>query len=171
MFEGMPPIGEIPTTTVLAGPKEPGERLDLEGRLVQMDGTPAPDGTVLYLYHTDATGRYTRGEGQREGMRHGRLRGWVRGDANGHFHVTTIRPASYPDSRIPQHIHMLVKEPGRSRYWIDDVLFDDDPFVTQEELVHIEHRGGDQLIHLERTENGWHGRFTVILGKNIPGYR
>jgi protocatechuate 3,4-dioxygenase, beta subunit len=172
MFEGMPPIQQIPTTVVLAGKDEPGERLELQGRIVRLDGTPAPDGTVLYLYHTDATGRYTRAEGQREGMRHGRLRGWVRPDAQGHFQVKSIRPVSHPDSRIPQHIHMLVKEPGLSRYWIDDILFDDDPFLTKAELAHVEQRGGDLVIHLERSpENVWTGQPTITLGKNIPDYR
>jgi protocatechuate 3,4-dioxygenase beta subunit len=172
MFEGMPPIGQITSVVELAGKDEAGERLELQGRIVRLDGSPAPEGTVLYLYHTDATGHYTPAEGQREGMRHGRLRGWVHPNADGHFQVKTIRPASYPNSRAPQHIHMLVKEPGLSCYWIDDLLFDDDPFVTKEALAHLEHRGGERLVHLQHTrENGWRGAFTVILGKNIPGYR
>lgn len=171
MFEGMPPIEQIPSTAVLASANEPGERMELSGTAFKIDGTTPAAGVVVYLYHTDATGRYTPEPGQKEGRRHGHLRGWVRTDPNGHFQVKSIRPASYPDSRIPQHIHMLVKEPGLTRYWIDDVWFDDDPFVTKEELARTEQRGGDRLTHLDRTTNGWSGQYTIILGKNIPGYR
>ena len=41
-------------SVVIAGTSEPGERLVLEGRVLQPDGrTPAP-GVLLYAYHTNA---------------------------------------------------------------------------------------------------------------------
>jgi protocatechuate 3,4-dioxygenase beta subunit len=41
-------------------------------------------------------------------------------------------PGSYPGSRNPAHIHAVIKLPGKKARWIDDFLFDGDPFVTSD---------------------------------------
>lgn len=172
MFEGMPAWDQIPAEATLAGRNETGGRLLIEGRIVTTDGhTPAPD-VVLYAYHTDATGRYRPFEGQRTGRRHGRLRGWVKTGADGRFRFETIRPAAYPNGQDPAHIHLLVKEQGKDVYWIDDIVFDDDPRLTPAWRERYDQRGGDHVVHLEgNADQGWTGSTTIILGRNVPGYR
>ena len=61
---------------------------------------------------------------------------------DGRYTFETVRPGSYPNSRNPQHIHMHVIEPGRCTYWIDDVLFTDDPLLNDAERNRREPRGG-----------------------------
>lgn len=169
MFEGMPT--NLTWQTVVAPSEEPGERLELTGTIYKPDGkTPAPH-VVLYVYQTDNKGLYSKGPSQPRATRHGRLRGWMKTDAQGRYKFTTIRPASYPNSNIPQHIHPIIKEPGLSLYWIDEFLFEDDPMLTQQERAKQEGRGGMGILKVAKNANGvWVGTRNIILGKNIPNY-
>jgi protocatechuate 3,4-dioxygenase beta subunit len=169
MFEGMPK--DISWQTTIAGPDEPGEKLIMTGTIYKQDGkTPAPD-VILYVYHTDNKGLYSPAPKQTQAKRHGHLRGWVKTDAQGRYEFKTIRPASYPNSRNPQHIHPLIKEPGVTLYWIDEFLFADDPVLTENEKSNQEKRGGSGIITLKKNEQGvWVGKRDIVLGMNIPNY-
>ncbi|HEY3429370.1 MAG TPA: intradiol ring-cleavage dioxygenase [Cyclobacteriaceae bacterium] len=169
MFDGMPE--SLSWQTTIAGPDEPGEVLIIRGTIFKLDGkTPAPD-VILYVYHTDNKGLYSPAPRQTQAKRHGHLRGWVKTDAKGVYEFKTIRPASYPNSRNPQHIHPIIKEPGATLYWIDEFLFDDDPLLSENEKSHQEKRGGNGIITLKKNEKGeWVGKRDIILGKNIPNY-
>jgi protocatechuate 3,4-dioxygenase beta subunit len=172
MFEGMPAVEKIPSSTRIAGGNEPGERLEISGKVFLPDGnTPAKD-IILYLYQTDASGKYSPGDTQTIARRHGHLRSWVKTGEDGSFHISTIRPASYPNTRIPQHIHIFVKEPGKSVYYIDEVWFDDDPMLTDEMKNKSEKRGGNMLVQVSKNAaNVWMGNMNIILGMNIPNYK
>jgi len=124
------------------------------------------------MYHTDASGRYTVADTQTAAKRHGHLRGWAKTNENGAFKFISIRPAPYPGGKIPAHLHMLVKEPGKTLYYIDEVWFDDDPFVTKELRDKAEKRGGYLIIHLAKdSRNVWVGELVITAGLNIPGYK
>lgn len=151
----------------IAGTTERGRPLVIEGHVTTADGKPAA-GVIIYAYHTDDGGEYPHGI-----TAHGRLRGWVRTDSTGAYRFDTIRPGAYPARNIPQHVHMHVIEPGRGTYYIDDLLFDDDPLLTVDRLkAPRAGRGGDGLAHphVDR-QSIWHVRRDIALGKNIPGYR
>ena len=170
LFEGMP-ANPGPSARI-AGTDEVGESLRIEGVIYQPDGkTPAP-GIILYVYQTDHTGRYTPGPNQIHARRHGHLRGWAQSDERGRYAIQTIRPASYPNSKNPQHIHPIIFEPTANRYyWIDEFLFDDDPLLSREEKNRQPQRGGGGILTLKKGERGgWTGRRDIILGKNIPNY-
>jgi protocatechuate 3,4-dioxygenase beta subunit len=169
MFDGMP--SALSWRTTIAGPDESGEQLLVSGTIYKQDGrTPAPD-VILYVYHTDNKGLYSPAPKQTQAKRHGHLRGWVKTDANGRYEFKTIRPASYPNSKNPQHIHPIIKEPGTTLYWIDEFLFDDDPVLTEKEKLNQEKRGGSGIISLKKNANGvWVGKRDIILGLNIPNY-
>ena len=78
---------------------------------------------------------------------------------------------SYPNSNIPQHIHITLKEPDNNEYYIDEYLFDDDPFLTQSERNKQEKRGGSGIVKLIRQSNGMsYATRDIVLGKNIPDY-
>jgi hypothetical protein len=152
---------------------EPGEKLRLEGTVRDRAGKPTA-GIIVYAYHTDARGVYppdTRAATP-SGRRHGTLRGWARTDATGRYAFATIRPASYPDSDIPQHVHMHVIEPGRCTYWIDDVHFTDDPFVKDLPYERLgQGRGGRGLVTPSRGADGtWRARRDIRLGEGIADY-
>jgi protocatechuate 3,4-dioxygenase beta subunit len=170
MYAGMPSAAGITSTLRLADDKEPGERMILHGSVMQKDGKTPASGIILYIYHTNAKGIYAAGDQQVHARSHGRLRGWVKTDAEGKFTINSIRPAPYPNGQIPAHIHIMVKEPGKTRYYIDEVWFDDDPFVTKSLRERAEKRGGDMIIHLTKKNDTWESSLPIRLGLNIPNY-
>jgi protocatechuate 3,4-dioxygenase beta subunit len=89
---------------------------------------PAAPGVVLYVYQTGVDGLY-----QGAGERVPRIRGYVKSDAQGRFRYRTIRPGSYPNSRIPAHIHTQLWGGGYEPQWNRDVNFVDDPYVSESE--------------------------------------
>lgn len=149
----------------IASPDEPGERLVLTGTVYQSDGvTPASD-ILIYAYHTNNEGVYPkRGDETGNGQRHGYLRGWLRTDADGSYRIESIRPMPYPGRSNPAHIHMTIKEPGRDEYWIDSVMFDDDPLLTDAARADLPGLGGSGIIKLTRDDQGtWHGARDIVL--------
>jgi protocatechuate 3,4-dioxygenase beta subunit len=170
MYAGMPSAAAITSTLRLADDKEPGERMILHGSVMQKDGKTPAAGIILYMYHTNAKGLYAPADQQVHARSHGQLRGWVKTDAQGKFTISSIRPAPYPNGEIPAHIHILVKEPGKTRYYIDEVWFDDDPFVTKSLREHAEKRGGNMTIHLAKKNDVWESTLPIKLGLNIPNY-
>lgn len=170
VFQGLPADPE--TFTRIAPVGEPGEKLVLEGVVRDAGGQPAP-GIIVYAYHTDATGLYPRDERFRDqaAFRHGRLRAWARTDGAGRYRFETIRPGSYPGTNEPAHVHLHVIEPGRCTYYIDDVLFDDDPLLTKQRRDRLEGRGGGGLTAPRKGGDGtWRVGRDIVLGKKIPGY-
>lgn len=151
-------------------PDGQGTRLAVNGIVYLQDGTPAA-GVIIYIYHTDQTGIYpVKGDETGWGKRHGRLRGWMKTNEKGEYKFFTLKPGSYPESRNPAHIHVTIKEPGKTEYWIDDYLFDDDPFLTPSERKHIQGRGGNGILQTKDVGNMLKAERHIYLGKNIPGY-
>ena len=144
---------------------EPGEPLVLTGRVFQPDGRTPAAGVVIYAYHTNAKGVYpTRGDERDWARRHGYLRGWVKTSVEGRYEFRTVRPATYPSRSAPAHIHLIVKEPGRQEYWIDQVVFEDDPLVDSRYRADHDGRGGSGIIRLTKDESGtWQGRRDIVL--------
>lgn len=150
------PFDDLTWSATISGEEEAGESLVLSGTVYAPDGsTPAKD-VILYAYHTNAEGVYpTRGDEKGWERRHGYLRGWIKTDEAGRYRFRTIKPGSYPGrSGSPAHIHMTVKEPGKHEYWIDDVFFDDDPFVTDAVRRNRRNRGGNGIVSLTAGEDG-----------------
>lgn len=158
--EGCEAVGErapetLGATAVLAGPDEPGERLIAEGRVFESDGVTPAAGIVIYAHHTNHEGLYADGSGETlEARRHGRLRGWVKTGADGFYRFESIKPAPYPDMTMPAHIHLMIGEPGRRTYYIDDIVFDGEHGVTERYHKRQELRGGSGIVRLTRNEAG-----------------
>jgi protocatechuate 3,4-dioxygenase beta subunit len=116
---------DAPSKITIASKEEPGERLIVSGKVLGPDGkTPLP-GVSIYVYHTDSRGYYTPGTNDNQNPR---LRGYLRTDAQGGYQFDTIKPASYPNSRVPAHIHYVVTSPGYKER-VFEIVFNDDPFV------------------------------------------
>lgn len=168
VFDGLP--AEVEPVACLAPAGEPGTPLRLEGTVRDATGAPAA-GVVLYAYQTDAKGVYPPDPRAttEAARRHGRLRGWARTGADGRYRFDTVRPGSYPSRDTPEHVHMHVIEPGRATYYLDDVLFDDDPLLTPARRRHPG-RGGPGIVTPRRDGGGWVVTRDVVLGANVPGY-
>lgn len=131
----------VASTARLAPAGEPGTPLVVRGRILQSDNKPAAN-VVVFAYQTDARGVYNH-----DNRRGWRLRGWARTDAQGRFEFHTIRPASYPNSRIAAHIHLTVEGPGLPRRWTPELHFRDDPFAARSaDALPVTTRNGVQSV-------------------------
>ncbi len=171
IYESPVALDRLSWTDTLPGFLETEPKLVVSGRVFHKDGkTPAAD-VVLYFYHTDRSGVYPqKGNETGWGKRHGYLRGWVKTNQNGEYRFYTFRPASYPDSNNPQHIHITVKEKGVVAYYIDDFLFDDDPMLSEGETTRLQKRGGSGLLRPVLKNGVYVAERNIVLGMNVPGY-
>ncbi|MEJ7585938.1 MAG: hypothetical protein WKI04_00095 [Ferruginibacter sp.] len=171
IYESPLPLERLPATDTLPDYDEEGVKIGIRGIVYQRDGhTPASD-VVMYIYHTDQQGYYsTRGTEKGWGKRHGYIRGWVKTDKNGFYQFYTLVPASYPNSNNPKHIHPVIKEAGKNEYWIDEFLFDDDPYLTAEYRKTAKERGGNGILKTTKKDGILLANRDIILGLNVPGY-
>ena len=168
VFEGLP--SSLAPTTRLAPAGEPGTPITLTGRVLGADGRPRA-GVIVYAYQTNAAGVYPP-SAIRAGAagRHGALRGWAMSGPDGRYTFETIRPGTYPTRDAPAHIHMHVIERGCVTYYIDDVMFDDDPLLTPAVRRTQTMRGGPGIVTATRTNGRWMATRDILLGRNIPGH-
>ncbi len=117
----------LTSTMTISNQKEAGEKLIISGTTFKADGKTAFPNVILYAYHTDSKGYYSK-IGTEKGVQkwHGRLHGWCKTDKNGRYEMQTIRPALYPDNSMPAHIHTAIKTDSGQMYWITDYVFKDD---------------------------------------------
>jgi protocatechuate 3,4-dioxygenase beta subunit len=133
---------EAPAQLRIAARDEPGEELHIAGVVLDDAGAPIRAASI-YVYQTDARGFYTPQDANAN--RIARIHGYLRADRNGRFEVVTIRPGSYPNTRIPQHVHFVVNATGFQER-VFEVVFDDDPNVNAQVRSQAARAHGAYLI-------------------------
>jgi protocatechuate 3,4-dioxygenase beta subunit len=114
-----------PSIVTVAGQEEPGERLIVTGRT--LDGRKPVADVSLYVFHTDAKGRYATDITDLAAAElNPRLHGSLRTDPKGQYQYETIRPGGYDNG--PAHVHYVVKAPGYKPLLLS-LQFEDDPIV------------------------------------------
>ena len=148
--ENNAPVGKIE----YVGPQEPGERMTVRLRLTDAAGKPRA-GVLVYAYQTSAKGFYAQNAAHVQAMagdvNHARLFGYVLTDDDGCIELRTIRPAGYPNSDLPQHIHLHADREGRSLD-VGEVVFTDDPRLT--ESVREEYEGHGAIVTTPAKQDG-----------------
>ena len=110
---------------VVAGPTEPGERLVVTGRVIA--GTKGIAGASVYVFQTDAKGRYSLEHSGPDAELDPRLHGALRTDGDGRYRYETVRPGSYGGNAA--HVHYIVVAEGYKPR-IFDLWFQDDPILV-----------------------------------------
>lgn len=141
---------------------EPGEPLIVAGTIYAADGKTPVEGARLYVYHTDASGHYTRNPLARQP----RLRGWMKTGADGRYEFRTIKPGAYPGGRAPAHIHATLAAPGQAEKWIEDFLFAGDPNVRPKDVSRAQQRG--TFSHILRLTRGGDGIWRAERDIRLP---
>ncbi len=113
----------------LVTPDTSGDRIRIEGRVFDGDGTPVPD-CLLEIWQADAQGRFADPQDKRA-LPNATFRGFGRcgTDPNGTYAFDTIKPGSVPDpDGKPQAPHILVAvfARGMLRHLYTRIYFDDD---------------------------------------------
>ncbi len=153
-----------PASGDVAPAGEPGERLEVRGVVYAADGrTPVP-GASLYVYQTDARGHYRPEDAM--GNQNPRLMLLLRSDAAGRYSYRSIRPGSYPGTRVPQHIHYEVAAPGHASR-IFEIVFEQDPLMTDEIRGQAAQPGSIYSLRRIEPGPGGVGQVTqdVVLGR------
>ena len=168
IYESSTAFEQLKEVDTLPDYNEPGPKIEISGIIYQHDGKTPASNVVLYIYHTDQQGLYSK-RGKEKG-RHGYIRGWIKTNANGFYKFYTLIPASYPNSNNPKHIHPIIKEPGISEYWIEEFLFDDDLLLPAQERTKANPRGGSGILKTELKEGQLKATRNIILGLNVSDY-
>lgn len=151
----------------IADRNEPGKRMIISGKIYKPDGeTPFPD-VIIYAYHTDSKGDYSK-KGNEKGVQrwHGYLYGWCKTDINGRYEINSIKPGRYPSNDAPAHIHAAIKEPeSSSPYHITDFVFSDDNMVNQKYLSTLSGIGDTGVVDLKMESDTLIGKRDIILKK------
>jgi len=110
---------------------EAGERIAVEGRVLDGDGKPVPD-AMLEIWQADAHGRYA-GEGAR-------FRGFGRTLTNlrGEYRFTTIKPGRVPGpggSAQAPHLNLSLFARGLLRQLTTRIYFGDEPSIGTDPVL------------------------------------
>lgn len=154
---------DLPASIQLSPASEPGERMAISGRCLSWQAGQPVTGVIVYACHTDAAGIY---DGGPAGTRHARLRGWMRTAEHSVYAFTSTKPAPYPDRTMPAHIHLIVLEPGRQPYWIDDIVVDGGSKVDAAYRIAQRNRSGSGIIPLKRQSGVWTGVRDIRLERH-----
>lgn len=125
-----------------------GEEIILSGTVTDAAGTPIPEAGID-IWQVDATGLYDLQSGDAAVMD---MRGRFRADAEGRFHMRTVRPIGYSvpmDGPVgqfvqqqgrhglrPGHIHVLVQAPGY-RELVTALYMADDPSIDSDTVFGV----------------------------------
>jgi protocatechuate 3,4-dioxygenase alpha subunit len=140
----------------LAADSVPGERIRLEGRLLDGAGEPVPDG-LIETWQADAEGHYrTSGDGF---VGFGR----VPTDSAGGFGLDTVRPGSVPGPGGPvqaPHILVSVLARGILTRLVTRIYFADEPANQSDSVLAMVPEARRRTLIAERTADG---RFRIDL--------
>jgi protocatechuate 3,4-dioxygenase beta subunit len=112
-----------------------GQRIIVEGRVLDEAGRPVPD-TVVEIWQANAAGRYIHGKDQWDAPLDPNFTGAGRviTDGEGRYRYVTVRPGAYPwgnhyNAWRPAHIHLSLLGPAFATRLVTQMFFPDDPLI------------------------------------------
>ena len=126
-----------PLAKSLWQPGQPGQRLQLRGRVLNTSGMPLAD-ALVELWHTDAFGNYPP------------LRASLKTKTNGSFGITTVLPGHNQGYRA-RHIHFVITHAAHRRlvtriFFKGDVNLDEAPFPELAVFLEESSIDGESLL-------------------------
>ncbi len=127
------------TIEKLAGPGVSGERVTIEGRVLDGDGKPVPD-AMIEIWQANAHGKYAHLEDNQDKPREPGFKGFgrVATDDDGAFRFTTIKPGRVPGPagqlQAP-HIVVSVFMRGLLKHLVTRLYFPDEPSNADDPIL------------------------------------
>jgi protocatechuate 3,4-dioxygenase alpha subunit len=150
-----------------------GERITIEGQVLDGDGLPVPD-AMIELWQANAAGRYNHPDDQQtDKPLDPNFRGYgrVATDADGRFRITTIKPGPVPgrgNTLQAPHINLAVFARGLLKhlytrlYFAEDAANANDPLLTS-----IEDETARRTLFATRMAGDAAYQFDIVLqGEN-----
>jgi protocatechuate 3,4-dioxygenase beta subunit len=159
------------------GKGEPiGERMILEGRVIDGDGRPLRS-TLVELWQANAAGRYVHERDQHDAPLDPNFQGagHAMTDDDGRFRFLTIKPGAYPwrnthNAWRPAHLHFSVFGAGFASRLITQMYFPGDPLLALDPIYHAipDARARERLIsrydpELSQPEYALGYRFEIVM--------
>jgi protocatechuate 3,4-dioxygenase alpha subunit len=145
-----------------------GERVTIEGRVLDGDGAPVPD-ALIELWQANAAGRYDHIEDEQADKKidpNFRGYGRVATEAQGRFRIITIKPGPVPgrgNALQAPHINVAFFARGLLRQLHTRIYFSDEKAnLTDPLLAGIEDESARQSLIARRGEGGAY-RFDFVL--------
>ena len=146
-------------TDNLAGPGVSGEKVTVEGNVIDGDGKPVND-ALIEIWQANAHGRYAHPEDTQDKPLEAGFKGFGRvpTDGQGSFKFTTVKPGRVPapgGGLQAPHLNVTIFARGIQKHLITRMYFPDDP-ANQEDAV------------LQRVPAARHG---TLIAERIAGRR
>jgi len=125
----------------LASPGVSGQRVEIEGRLLDADGQGVPDG-MIEIWQANAHGKYAHPEDQQDKPVEPGFQGYGRTPTaeDGSFHFKTIKPGRVPgpDGKLQApHIDVSVFTRGLLRRLVTRIYFPDDEANSGDSVLNL----------------------------------
>ena len=156
-----------------------GERIVIEGRVIDGDGAPVTD-AVVEIWQANAAGRYAHPEDQQSDKPlDPNFRGFGRAatDAEGHFRFTTVKPGPVPgrgNSLQAPHINVLLFSRGLLIHLHTRIYFEGEPANAADPLlssIEDPKKRGTLLARREGSGSPARYRFDIIMqGENETAF-
>jgi protocatechuate 3,4-dioxygenase beta subunit len=174
---GYAKIGPVDNDLTRQHAGEPlGERIVLEGRVLDADDRPVPE-TLIELWQANAAGRYVHKIDQHPAPLDPNFTGAGRvlTDAEGRYRFVTIKPGAYPwrnhpNAWRPAHLHLSLFGQNFTTRLVTQMYFPGDPLLPFDPIFNSvpDARARDRMVSrfdLDLTEPGWAlgYRFDVVL--------
>ena len=152
----------------LAPPEISGERIVLEGRVLDGDGAPVPD-AVLEIWQANARGKYAHPEDRQEKPLEAGFKGYGRiaTENDGRFVLTTIKPGPVPGphgSTQAPHLVVSVFMRGLLKRLVTRIYFAGDPRNLDDPILKlIDSQRRATLMALPLSSEGGRLHWDVVL--------
>jgi protocatechuate 3,4-dioxygenase, beta subunit len=162
--------------TAPGGGKALGERIIVQGRVVDENGRPVP-GVMIELWQANAAGRYDHARDQHDAPLDPHFHGIGRvfSDMQGRYRYVTIKPGAYPwrnhhNAWRPNHIHYSLFGDGFAQRLVTQMYFPGDPLLALDPVFNVVPDEGARArlvasFDLDVTQPEWAlgYRFDVVL--------
>ncbi len=156
-----------------------GERIIVQGRVLDQDGRPVPE-ALVEIWQCNAAGRYHHPGDQHDAPLDPNFYGGgrARADAEGNYRFVTIKPGAYPwknhhNAWRPAHIHFSLFGPAFATRLITQMYFPGDPLLAFDPIYNSVPEGARARLQaafdMEATQPEWAlaYRFDIVLrGRN-----
>ncbi len=150
-----------------------GERIRIEGRVLDGDKLPIPD-AMVEIWQANAHGRYNHPADQGPVALDPSFTGFGRSgtDENGDYWFETIKPGAVPfnETRLQApHINVTIFARGLLNHLVTRIYFADEPANASDPVLQRvpENRRAALLARREQSENAFVYRFNIVLqGEN-----